>query len=110
MDNLSSYKYIPALVHSYVLQPLCICQLLALVSVQAIRLSNLQRFSIRIKEAKTLGHIFNPQHFLDKSGRILPVVSILWGVLHSSLPGLYLMAHQLSKSLNEEGKQRALIT
>lgn len=34
VDNLSFHKYIPALVHSYALQPLCAFQLLALVSVQ----------------------------------------------------------------------------
>ena len=101
MDNLSFYKYIPFFVHSYVLQPLCIFQLLALVSVQAIRLNNLHRFSIGIEWAKNLAHIFNIQYFSDKSDRILPLISILLGILHSSLPDLCFMVHQLSSSLNE---------
>ena len=70
VDNLSFYKYIPALVHSHVLQALCISQLLALVNVRGRRLNNLHRFSTGIKWAKNLEHIVNMQYFLDKSDRI----------------------------------------
>lgn len=96
VDTLSFYKYIPALFHSYALQLLCAFQLLSLVSVQAIKLSNLYWFSIGIKWVTYLTH-----YFLGKSDRILQLIGILLEVLHSSLSGVYVMAHQLNHSLSE---------